>query len=103
MLLGFQVEGFGVITGFMALWLGACGGAFRAWNSDRGLWMLSALFLAVTAVFFAGFAYGRVLDTIHGRGEVVGVLDLTIAGAVLWMQTRFLLTVTAVNRKLTRK
>src|SRR5437773_7140253 len=90
-------DGFGVVTGFMAIWFGACGGTFGAWRWDRGLWMLSALFLTIALLCHAGFTYGHISDIIHHRGGIAGMIDLSFGISLLWMQSRFLLTVTASN------
>jgi len=55
MFIGFKTDSFGVVTGFMAIWMGACGGTFQAWRCDKGLWMLSALFLTMSLLCYAGF------------------------------------------------
>lgn len=101
--LGFRLDGFGVMTGFMAIWLGACGGTFGAWRDDKGLWMLSALFLALALLCYGGFTYGHVSAIIHHRGKTSAMVDLSFAASLLWMQSRFLMTVTTSNWKLTRR
>ena len=103
MFLGFKTDDFGVVTGFMAIWFGACGGTFGAWRCDRGLWMLSALFLTIALFCYAGFTYGHISDIIHHRGGIAGMIDLSFGISLLGMQSRFLLTVTASNWKLTHK
>jgi len=99
--LGFNRDGFAAVTGVMAVWLGACGGAFEAWRCDRGLWMLSALFLAMALLCYAGFTYGHLSDITHHRGGIADMIDLSFGISLLWMQSRFLLTVTVSNWKLT--
>lgn len=74
-----------------------------AWRYDKGLWMLSALFLAVAFLCYGGFTYGHVSDIIHHRGKTSDMIDLSFAASLLWMQSRFLLTVTTSNWKLTRR
>jgi hypothetical protein len=101
--LGSRLDGFGVITGFMAIWLGACGGTFGAWRDDKGLWVLSALFLALALLCYGGFTYAHVSDIIHRRGKNSDIVDLSFAASLLWMQSRFLLTVSTSNWKLTRR
>ena len=101
--LGSCLDGFGIITGFMAIWLGVCGGTFGAWRDDKGLWMLSALFLAFALLCYGAFTYGNVSDIVHHRGKTIDIFDLSFAASLLWVQSRFLLTVTTSNWKLTRR
>lgn len=87
------------LTGFFAVWLGACGGMCRSWRSEPGLWMLSALFLSFSGVLYGMFTYHHIADFLQGRhNRLFLALDATLATSLLWMQTRFLLSVTRANR-----
>ena len=87
------------LTGFFALWLGACGGTFPSWRSEPGLWMLSALFLVISAGLYGIFTYHHVADFLRGRHDrLLLAFDATLATSLLWVQTRFLLSVRRANR-----
>jgi hypothetical protein len=60
-----------------------------------------ALYLTIALLCYAGFTYGHISDIIHHRGRIAGMIDLSFGISLLWMQSRFLLTVTASNWKLT--
>jgi len=92
------LDSFLFLTGLFALWLGACGGTFRSWRTERGLWMLSALFLLISAGLYGIFAYHHVADFLRDRHDrLLLALDATFATSLLWVQTRFLLSITRAN------
>jgi len=49
----------GFACGIPLIFVGACGGALINYRSERGLWMLSALFAVMVGLFlsFAGFGF----------------------------------------------
>ena len=84
---------FGVISGVMAVWFGACSGAFAGRQSERGIGMLSAVFLAITALFGALAGYGIAGDVIERRLGIADVVEIGIAAALLLMQVLLLVAV----------
>jgi len=60
--------------------------------------MLSGLFLLASATFYGLFTYEHVADILRGRNDpVLLALDATLAISLLWVQTRFLLSITRIN------
>ena len=98
-------DGFGIITGFMAIWLGSAAGCFHRWREEPGLWMLSALILAMCSTFYAFMTWGRIMD-IRRQGQVPFPwslnVDIVMATLILAVLIRFLATVTYSNWKLTQ-
>src|SRR4030095_693323 len=93
-----------VLTGFITIFLGACAGAVPSWKTEPGLWMLSGLFLFASATFYGVFTYQRVADILQGRHDpMLLVLDVTLATSLLWVQSRFLLSVTCINWLLSKR
>jgi len=88
----------GVISGVVAVGLGACGAVFSAWRRDAGLWMLSLLFLAMLGPVYAILEYESLVEIFRGSEDAVWlVLDCLVATFLLQIQVRFLLTVSKVN------
>ena len=94
--------GIGSASAVMAIGLAATGGSLRSWRTERGLWMLSALFLVLNGVIYCVIEYGQLRDLFDGRHSPWPIaIDLCIATRLLWTQFRMHLTVTALNRRLT--
>jgi len=83
--------------GFTAIWLGACGGACQEWRRERGIWMLSGFFLAITAVIGAGLGYFAVRDMSGHRPGILAAAGFGMAGVLLLMQMLFLTGITYLN------
>jgi len=93
-----KVEGFAVLSAFTAMWLGACGGSLQAWKTERGLWMLSSLFLVIALGVYCLLQYGIVIDLFQNRRAPAWVAaDTSLGMAMLLIQTRLLLTISIRN------
>lgn len=92
-----NLGGFGLLTGWAAMSLGACGGTFHRWREEPGLWMLSGLFFPVFSIGLAFFAYASFLG--HSRGGAPGPSDCDDWGATLLYAALvyFLVSVTWTN------
>ena len=94
-----RLNGFCAIPAFAAIWLGACGGSLQAWRTERGLWMLSGFFLAISLAVYSLLQYAAVVDMLHNRRPPAPIaIDASLGMALLFVQTRLLLTVTIRNR-----
>lgn len=91
--------GFAVST-LMLGGLGAMSGSFAKWRTERGLWMLGALYLIVFGGFSAVITYYQVADWIAGLAALRGVMavDWFIGTSALGYMVRFLWAVTYWNR-----
>lgn len=99
--LAWRLDGAGVLTAFMAIWLGACGGSLGAWRTERGLWMLAGLFLAIGATVYGLIQVGSVRDLLRGRRAPAWLTaDMMVGTGLLGLQVRLLLTVASRNRAL---
>ena len=97
-LVGLQTNGPGLAVGMMAGWLGASAGAMQSWRTERGVWLLSALFLVIALTCFAMMAYGRFSDLLRGVATIIDSIEFAAASWLLLKQCRILLTVTILNR-----
>jgi hypothetical protein len=98
--------GFGEVTGWMAIWLGTCGGAFPRWRDDPGLWMLSGLFLALSCAVLVFFVSAQLQEVFQpGRVHLPGLsgYDVATATLLLAVQVLSLATVTIANWILRKK
>ncbi len=97
---------FGQITGWMAIWLGACDGSFPRWRDEPGLWMASGLFLALSSVGLAVFVLVQFQEAFQ-PGQVHSLslsgFDIATATLLLAVQALFLATVTIANWSLRKK
>ncbi len=98
-----HLGGVGLVTGWTAMWLGTCGGSFRQWRLEPGLWMLSGLFLTISLVSFVVLAYGSVSDIVQAHAPSLSDCDLWVAEFFLSLQVLFLASVTRKNRLLRKK
>ncbi len=89
------------ISSVMFVALGAMGGSFSEWRTERGLWMLGALFLTIFGAIHVLLLYHATIDWIAGRavGGMVAV-DIIVASSVLALMVRFLRAVTHWNRRM---
>ena len=90
------LDGFGLITGWMAIWLGASGGSFGQYRKDSGLWMLSGLFLMIVLPGFAVLACGPISDI--ARAHVPSPSDVDLWGTLFFLAVHVLF-LTTVTRK----
>ena len=93
--------GFAVST-MMMFGLGAMTGSFGNWRTERGLWMLGALFLLIFGGFYVIFAYFQIADWWGGRAPLQGAMaiDWFVGTATLSYMVRFLWAVTYWNGRL---
>ena len=85
----------------MLIGLGAMSGSFNDWRTERGLWMLGALFLFIFGGFYVIAVYHQFADWFAGRAPLRGMmaLDWFIATLALGYKVRFLWAVTYWNRR----
>lgn len=95
---GLQTRGVGLAVGMMAGWLGASAGAMHSWRTEKGIWMLAALFLVCGLACFSIAIYGRVSDLMRGLATIPDTIEFAAANWLLWKQCRILLTVAVLNR-----
>src|SRR4051794_23206231 len=98
----YLLDGFGAITAFSTVALGAAGASLEKWQTERGLWMLAALFAVIYAIIYGCFVYGRISDLLRGAPGV-GIplaLDISIGSMLLLGQLRFLRSVVRQNYSL---
>jgi hypothetical protein len=96
----------GVCTGLMAMALGASGAMFCQWRKERGLWMLSGLFLAIYFPIFVALVHLALSDLAQvgvPNLSACDTCDIWIADLFLAVQILFLETVTRTNWSLGKK
>src|SRR5436309_3242492 len=77
-------DGLGVITGSIAIWLGATAGSFGQWRQEPGLWMLSVLNFGMSALVWMCFVNSRIMDIVlRGRPPLPSLSDLGFLAASL--------------------
>lgn len=92
-----------VVSTGMLVGVGAMSGSFNDWRKERGLWMLSALFLIIFGGFYAVVSYHQISDWLAGRAPLRGLMavDWILATSLLTYKIRFLSAITFFNRQLT--
>ncbi|MEM6689730.1 MAG: hypothetical protein AAF664_09910 [Planctomycetota bacterium] len=87
------------VSALMLGGLGAMSGCFAEWRTERGLWMLGALFLLVFGGFSLLITYHQIADWFAGRAPLRGLLavDWFIGTTTLTYMVRFLWAVTYWN------
>ena len=88
-----------VVSSMMLAGLGAMTGCFDNWRTERGLWMLGALFLLMFGGFYVIFACFQILDWQAGRAQLRGAdaVDWFVGTTTLSFMVRFLWAVTYWN------
>jgi hypothetical protein len=92
--------------GYALMFLGACGGVFQKFRSERGLWMLSALFAAMTGVILACFVLGTCGDIARHHIFDDGLslqIEVALAMLVFFYQFLFLLKITRQNWAISKR
>jgi len=91
----------GIISVFAVLSLGASGGSFGSYLTERGLWMASALFLLIACVIFFPLliSYFVNLKKNFNAGTPL-MFDLGIGSAIFVVQIVFLSIATYKNAKI---
>lgn len=94
----------GFVSGLMLILFGGCTLGFRAWLTERGLWMLATVALGAFLLLYATMQWEAFRQELKGQAPRLGglSLDTAIAVSIVWMQVRFLATVIRVNRALSR-
>jgi hypothetical protein len=100
-----QLRDIGFVSGLMLLLFGVCTLAFRAWLTERGLWMLAALALAAWLPLYAFMEWDAIKREFNAQNPRLFwlSLDTTVATLIVWLQLRFLATVIRCNRQLPRR
>ena len=108
MLLGFlcaRLEIAGIFTCAFLGALGAGGGMLVQYRTDRGLWMLAALFLVIYCGLYVLFFVGQLGDVLRNAGQApVGVVvDFSVATLLLSANIRFLFRIARFNWSISRE
>lgn len=87
------------LTSFILVTFGAMGGSFYNWRSERGLWMLAALFLTAFGIGYAFVMYDQIAGLVFGRAGLAGWAAVDCAvGTLIWgVMVRFLWSVLRLN------
>ena len=90
MLLGFlcaKLEIPGIVTCMFLAALGAGGGMLMQYRTDRGLWMLAALFLVIYCGIYVLFFVGQLGDVLRNAAQPpVGiVVDCSVSPRCCWL------------------
>jgi hypothetical protein len=94
----------GIISAMHFMALGAAAGTLVQWRTDRGLWMVAGLFLAIFSAIYGMFLFGQFRDMVAGVQVGVGLaIDGGVATALLITMLRFLWRVTRYNWQLSRR
>lgn len=90
------------LSPMMLIGLGAMTGSFDNWRTERGLWMLGALFLLIFGGFYLMLTYFQIADWWVGRAPLRGAMafDWFLGTATLSYMVRFLRAVTYWNGRL---
>jgi hypothetical protein len=92
--------------GYALVFLGACGGMFHNFRSERGLWILSALFAAITGVILGCLVVGTGQDIARSQilndGMAVQI-EVALAMLVFLYQFLFLLKITRQNWAMSKR
>ena len=97
-------NGHGGITAFFVFGLGVAGASLSSWRSERGLWMLAALYFLINATIYWLIVWAQLRDVIRGiRPESVALaVDMFMGTALLAIEIRFLARIAKNNFALSR-
>jgi len=84
--------------------LGAAGGSFAQYRTNRGLWILAIVFLLMYGLIYAMFTFGQIQDLLRNaaRPPIGDAVDLTLGTALLVTNLRFLCRVAHANWRMSR-
>jgi hypothetical protein len=101
----FAPQPYGLMTSWFLMMMGALGGAFRAWRSERGLWMLAILFMLIVVPTWLMFMASHFVPSMRGTVPNPWPLDLDAAGVTLLagQMSRILVSVAVHNARLSRR
>jgi hypothetical protein len=92
-----------VFTGLACYWLGLLGSGFASWKTERGLWMLSAIFLIPTMFAYAWFLGKNVLPLVGLRQWMNWLsFDITLTSILFAYSLRFVLTSLIYNYRISK-
>jgi hypothetical protein len=97
-------DGHGGITAIFLFGLGVAGASLSSWRSERGLWMLAALYFVINASIYWLMIWGQLRDVIRGvRPESIALaVDMFMGTALLAIEIRFLARIAKDNFALSR-
>jgi hypothetical protein len=91
------------MTGLLAVMLGACAAGVGRGVFVRGMWFVAALFWLPSVFIYTVLSYLHVWHLTEHPGDIGRFITLGIATWLIGVQSRFLLTVTALNWRLARR
>ena len=94
-----QLDWPGVITCVFTAALGAAGGSFGAYRSERGLWMLAALYLLIYGGIYGIIAFAHVHDVLRNAlpTPLPIIIDATVGTLILTINLQFLFAAGRIN------
>jgi hypothetical protein len=92
-----------IFSGLACYWLGLLGAGFASWRTERGLWMLSVVFLIPT-VFAYSWLLGENLLPIIGLRQWLNwfLLDFTLTSLLFIYSLRFVFTSLIHNYRMSK-
>ncbi|MBM81932.1 MAG: hypothetical protein CMJ78_15270 [Planctomycetaceae bacterium] len=91
--------GFGIFTGFMAVWTAACAITFDKWHSRPELWRQASVFLFFGVMAYIAALTSQITGIVKPEGNgILIAIDIAIATTLAGQYFRFLLTIIRVNR-----
>ncbi len=99
---GLFTDSYVTMTGLLAVMLGACVGSVGRGVFVRGMWFVAALFWIPTVFIYAVLSYLHIWHLMEHPADIGRFFSLAIATWLLGVQSRFLLTVTTVNWRLSQ-
>lgn len=102
-ILGLLTDSYVAMTGLLAVMLGACAAGVGRGVFVRGMWFISALFWLPGTFIYIVLSYLHVWHLTEHPGDIGRFITLGIATWLIGVQSRFLLTVTALNWRLARR
>jgi len=100
---GLFTDSYVTMTGLLAVMLGACTEGVGRGVFVRGMWFLAALFWIPTAFIYVVLSYLHICHLMHHPADIGRFVSLAVATWLLGLQSRFLLTVTTVNWRLSQR
>lgn len=100
---GLFTESYVIMTGLIAVMLGACVGGVGRGMSVRGMWFLAAAFWIPTVFIYVAMSYLHIWHLMEHPGDIAHFVSLAVATWLLGIQSRLLLTVLTVNWRVSRR
>jgi len=98
---GLFTDSYITMTGLLAVMLGACVGVGRG-VFVRGMWIVAALFWIPTVCIYTVLTYLHIWHLMEHPADIGRFVSLAVATWLLGVQSRFLLTVTTMNWRLSQ-